>query len=287
MLNRGFIAIVVVIAISLVAVLMVSTAWYFNQHQYDSVDSFEECAKAVGQVLAIYPGQCTINGKTFIENVNVNLNLNANSNINTNADITTVDTSDWLTYENEEYGISFQYPNNWGVVKVTNNDYRNDERSYYEGQGVNITFENSTKPNIRLSSSDYRDFVALTSYNGGANLAQECSTPGVIEDYSYCVNKTVAGQNTFDRLRFDAPECSPMFIRESWLNIDHSIYKGLIISSILFTDGGWDCTSNDTQAWDSVTDSELRRLINRNNLTEEESALLQGMDKIIETFRFL
>ncbi|MFZ6035811.1 MAG: hypothetical protein ACOYUK_01595 [Patescibacteria group bacterium] len=197
------------------------------------------------------------------------------------------DTSDWLTYENEEYGFSFQYPIEWGAVQVSEKDYRNDERSYYEGRGVSITFANNTKPNIRLSSSDYRDFASLTSYNGGEDLAKVCTSPGIVNDFSYCINKTVAGQSTFDRLRFDAPECSPMFIRESWLNIDLPVYKSIIISSILFTGGGWDCTSDDAAEWDRITSSELQRLINRNDLTQDEMALLQGMDMVIETFRFL
>lgn len=39
---------------------------------------------------------------------------------NTNIDqISEVDTSDWLTYENEEYGFSFKYPGDW-KVKVNN-----------------------------------------------------------------------------------------------------------------------------------------------------------------------
>lgn len=198
-----------------------------------------------------------------------------------------LDTSDWLTYENEEYGFSFQYPIEWGAVQVSEKDYRNDERSYYEGRGVSITFANNTKPNIRLSSSDYRDFASLTSYNGGEDLAKVCTSPGIVNDFSYCINKTVAGQSTFDRLRFDAPECSPMFIRESWLNIDLPVYKSIIISSILFTGGGWDCTSDDAAEWDRITSSELQRLINRNDLTQDEMALLQGMDMVIETFRFL
>jgi hypothetical protein len=33
-----------------------------------------------------------------------------------------VDTSDWLTYENEEYGFSFEYPKNWHIKEdVINN----------------------------------------------------------------------------------------------------------------------------------------------------------------------
>lgn len=51
--------------------------------------------------------------------VEINSNTNANSHENTNASV--LDTSDWLTYTNEEYGFSFRYPGDWGINENTTN----------------------------------------------------------------------------------------------------------------------------------------------------------------------
>lgn len=218
------------------------------------------------------------NGTAAATNANV-------SNDNTNSNTTETDESDWLTYTNDDYGFSFQYPSNWGAVQVNKLDYSDDERSYFSGQAISLTFEKTTSVNIKFESTDYRAFGSLTSYTGGADLSTTCSSPGVIKNFSYCINETVAGQSTFDRLWFTSPECSPMFIRESWLNYDDPVYKGVVISSILFTDGAWDCTSDDQDAWDQITDTELQRLVNRNNLTDKEANLLTGFDHLLSTFR--
>jgi len=56
-------------------------------------------------------------------NTNQNQNTNVEANANTNVATTTeeIDTSNWKTYRNEEYGFEFKYPGDWGyaVVKST------------------------------------------------------------------------------------------------------------------------------------------------------------------------
>ncbi len=62
-------------------------------------------------------------------NTNVNTNTAANTNAETNSNTNTatntnssVDTSDWLTYTNEEYGFSFKYPQDWKQEYIFEND---------------------------------------------------------------------------------------------------------------------------------------------------------------------
>lgn len=83
--QRGFVHIVVVVAISLVAVLMLTVAVVSEQGR---------SGDGAGVV-----------------------NTAVNQNTNTNADVTTVDTSDWLTYENSEWGFSFKYPEEWSIIR--------------------------------------------------------------------------------------------------------------------------------------------------------------------------
>jgi len=52
-------------------------------------------------------------------NINENQNNNENSNINENGlSNGEIDTSNWLTYENEEYGYSIKYPNDWNIREI-------------------------------------------------------------------------------------------------------------------------------------------------------------------------
>jgi hypothetical protein len=43
---------------------------------------------------------------------------------------TTVDTSDWLTYRNEQYGFEFKYPKEWKLFTKINNGYSHIGFSY-------------------------------------------------------------------------------------------------------------------------------------------------------------
>ncbi|MBU0612675.1 hypothetical protein KKB10_01540 [Patescibacteria group bacterium] len=56
--------------------------------------------------------------KVMSENTNVTVNTNTTTNTNS-----AVDTSDWETYTNEEYGISIQYPFEWEVSKYEDSVY--------------------------------------------------------------------------------------------------------------------------------------------------------------------
>lgn len=235
-------------------------------------------AVAVGLVVYFY-----FPTKTDAPVVNNTTNTAVNTNVATNTN-STIDTSDWLTYENEELGISFDYPVEWGEVQTQEIDNREKDKEAFSGQGFNISFSNYPSGSILFASADYKNFVTF-HYNGNSDLSQECKTPGAIQDHSYCINKLVANQNTFDRIFFDAYECSPHFEREAWLNVNQNVYKGIRMSTEISTEGKWDCASNDQAEWDRVTDSELNRLIDRENLTMKEKNLLEAMDGFINSIK--
>ena len=64
----------------------------------------------------------TVNANTSNDNTNVvvaNSNENTNEVVNENTNSGQggeVDTSDWLTYTNDEYGFSFKYPKEWDIL---------------------------------------------------------------------------------------------------------------------------------------------------------------------------
>ncbi|OGY78358.1 MAG: hypothetical protein A3B74_01200 [Candidatus Kerfeldbacteria bacterium RIFCSPHIGHO2_02_FULL_42_14] len=69
---------------------------------------------------------CTQNQTVFNANDSTTANSPVNENVNTPVNNTNtiesdVDTSDWLTYTNEEYGFSFRYPGNWMTSANDNN----------------------------------------------------------------------------------------------------------------------------------------------------------------------
>jgi hypothetical protein len=72
---------------------------------------------AIAVVLAL--SVLLFSGDVFTKtNSNANATATSNQNLNTASSATTnsaaiIDTSDWLTYENREYGFTFEYPDNW------------------------------------------------------------------------------------------------------------------------------------------------------------------------------
>lgn len=71
-------------------------------------------AALVGSVVFL-GAVCTQNGNTNTGVVNM-----GNENSNTSVD-SSVDTANWLTYTNEEYGFKMEYPDNWTVEIVDEN----------------------------------------------------------------------------------------------------------------------------------------------------------------------
>jgi len=74
------------------------------------------------------------------KNINVPVNENINTAINQNVNATVdngetidsgeIDTSDWLTYRNEEYGFEMKYPNNFNLID--NYETTNDKLIYFQ-----------------------------------------------------------------------------------------------------------------------------------------------------------
>lgn len=70
------------------------------------------------------------NQNTVDENTNTteeNVNTNSSAEVDSSTEVSTeVDTSDWVSYENEEYGFSFEYPEDSGLEILTEGRPAND-----------------------------------------------------------------------------------------------------------------------------------------------------------------
>jgi uncharacterized lipoprotein YajG len=104
---------------------------------------------------AVSNANATVDTNTTNDNANV---VVANSNGNTNADqVSEVDTSDWLTYENEEYGFTVQYPSDWFYF----NKIDGDEAVY------DVTLDKShirfTSNKNKISANEFVDITITVS----------------------------------------------------------------------------------------------------------------------------
>lgn len=84
---KGFIPIIVVAFIAVIAAGMVGAAWWYSEksEEIDQVEqalisNFEECAAAGNPVMESYPRQCRANDKTFVEDISDDLIASTSTN---------------------------------------------------------------------------------------------------------------------------------------------------------------------------------------------------------------
>jgi hypothetical protein len=95
-----------------------------------------------------------------VSNTNTNtVNTNATvANENTNTEQgSEVDTSDWLTYTNEEYGFSFEYKNSWSV------DWNSMDQCWYIKDKNAAANTNTTTYLATLCTAGYFDQIKYSS----------------------------------------------------------------------------------------------------------------------------
>ncbi len=116
--------------------------------------------------LLILAGCTTQTATNTMVNDNATVEVVANTNETTSNENTNVgdasgevDTSDWLTYTNDEYGFSFKYPKKWGEAVMTTREA--DE--YQTGSITQIIFDNDRSRNgievtavVKVETADYQ-----------------------------------------------------------------------------------------------------------------------------------
>jgi hypothetical protein len=144
------------------------------------------------------------NTNIIVDSANTNETVEVdNTNVNTNTESDeAVDTSDWLTYTNEEYGFSFKYPAEWGNVDAQSG-LPAGEASLLFSNRENATDQYSITPVIKVYPDVTKidpednngnlpsfDYQAIDFAKSDAELSEDLKRPGATSDM---VTKTKIG----------------------------------------------------------------------------------------------
>ena len=145
---KGFIPIIVVVFIAILASTMVGVSWWYSEKseeikkvEQSLISNFDECVAAGNPVMESYPRQCVVNEQTFTE-VITNTNQLVGGDADEHGCIGSAGyswcdplnrcvrqwedpcpvsmepqglTTDWKTYTNEKYNFSFKYPREYTI----------------------------------------------------------------------------------------------------------------------------------------------------------------------------
>ena len=126
-----------------------------QNNQAPTIGSYGECVEAGYPVMESYPEQCAVpGGETFVRTL-------------TAEEQAVIDYSEkipegWLTYNNEEMGIKFAYPSNWGAPSFTDST-----EAESPGKQFTLEFSKNDKIEATVRSKDW-DFPGGLG-RGGAN----------------------------------------------------------------------------------------------------------------------
>lgn len=132
----------------------------------------------------------TNTNEAVVENTNAVLENTNTAISNTNdSGAETIDTSDWLTYTNDEYGFSLRYPN---VLHVT------DKTSIQSGGSYKLflTLSESYDPNGEDFGVDVRQIDLIGRYDSVIKAINNDSNQAIVSDVSDSnISKTITTRN--------------------------------------------------------------------------------------------
>jgi len=133
---------------------------------------------------------------------------------------TTLPYANWATFENEEYGISFKYPQSLGEPSFKFTDY-DKETTYSHGKAIVIAFSGDTGIYLNIHTDDYENmpFAKPNSYQVTCND----------ETSSNCKNIKETNGNWVLTSKLVVAECTPAFYTEMYLRNPNGDFKNITL----------------------------------------------------------
>ncbi|MDP2684129.1 MAG: hypothetical protein Q8P20_03660 [bacterium] len=177
--QRGFIPIVVVIIVSVLAIGFAGVAVYYEM-QKDEVST-------TSNTVVVNTNMVNTNINTSANtnvSTNTNIAVNINSVDNINVDVEETSCSDgWSTYMNDQYGYTVMYPSTATITLLEENSFSLTPEEYAEGLTFAekfATYGEELCVSIKLNDTAYVNIAAPENYEAGVICHR--SGVGVIMD---------------------------------------------------------------------------------------------------------
>ncbi len=122
-----------------------------NDSSVDSISSYEDCVAAGYPIAESLPPQCSVpGGPGFIQGAEDKSQDSKNSESTNESD-----PDGWVSYANEEFGFSLDYPEQQGKDQVSENDYTDNVNESAGGKHISIDVDSETDIWITAETSDF------------------------------------------------------------------------------------------------------------------------------------
>lgn len=193
---------------------------------------------------------------TNISNTETNSSI---SNMNENTNSSTIDTSDWLTYMNEEYGFSFMYPTGYTV-------------SVFSTEEVYLKKEGADQIKVYIQS-----YAKATEQNG---VLYSKSSLLELQDSIAASSTSVSVNNIMMKIGYGYDVPGGGFIKEANFFVDSNFIK---VSTVVNPEGVQYPThpfNDETRSW---TDSVLKQLSKGQLLSPQEEQRIKVFDNVVNS----
>lgn len=197
------------------------------------------------------------------------------------------ETKDWKIYKNEEMGIEFKYPSDWGNLSVRKESSEEDALSY---KGTKISAFNETPKNIFSFEAYTSDFIFLgmddsggIEYKGRQQDKQRlnCSYYEINKD---CKNFEIQGRKAISVYTVVSAAGGVHFTKRTVLIENaHEKFSGIILENLLV---GFSLTSVNSVLANEEYLKDIKNKINKGEFTMEDKKNMEIFNKIISTFKF-
>ena len=204
-------------------------------------------------------------------------------------------TSNWQTYQNEEIGVEFKYPMEFGNPKTKLVNYTLDKRQeIFSGKKIIVTFEN-VHLTFTAKTKNFNAFMELNNFTGNDKIEYLCSSgKGQTCKILNLPNIKAVLKNVHNNI-----ECSSFFSTQIYINNkSDSIYKGItfllglkdvtkeIEDNFTCIDERDDTANNDIANFEKTLKKLSENIIDKKNLSERDLEFFNNFEKILSTFKF-